>query len=178
MLPWVRTAPLETPEVPEVKRITAGSAGSRSTSGALSPAAASASKRDLRDPEPLGRLRHERRAFGVEDNCRGGDRAEPLLDLGRSQQDVDRDHDRPEPERAEVRLDERRRVRQHDRHAVSGPDAAPRELCRGALDACAELRVGDVRPLVDQGRSIRVTGLAEDACEVRVHGSGEQSQVI
>ena len=27
MLPWVRTAPLETPEVPEVKRITAGIAG-------------------------------------------------------------------------------------------------------------------------------------------------------
>ena len=81
MLPWVRTAPLETPEVPEVKRITAGSAALRSTSGA-SPAARRRRRGDLRDPEPLGGRRDERRAIGVEHDRRRGDRAEPLLDLG------------------------------------------------------------------------------------------------
>ena len=178
MLPWVRTAPLETPEVPEVKRITAGSAAFRSTSGAPSPTAVSASNAICVTPS--------RSAGPVTSGARSASNTTADAETAPSRSSISAGRNRtftgtttaPSRRAPKYASTNDGSVRQHDRHAVARADTMGREVRRRDLDPCTELRVGDGRPLVDQGRSIRVTGLAEDACEVRVHGSGEQSQVI
>ena len=143
--PWVRTAPFGRPVVPEVKRITAGSSSSRSTTSGVRPAA---------DGKLL-----------VDDRARRR-RREPLLDLRRREQHVERDDDRAEPQRAEVRGDERGRVRQPERDAVAGADA-PLASAAAAAGSPVELRVRDAAPSTQRaGRSGLRRGVCEDAGEV------------
>ena len=100
--PWVRIAPFGRPDVPEVNSTTAGSRqiprDDLARRGRPSRGSSSSTKR------------HRRR-------CR-----DPLLDLGRSEESIERNDDRPEPEGAEVGGDEVGRVRKPDRDAVAGAD--------------------------------------------------------
>ena len=79
MPPWVRTAPFDRPVVPEVKSTTAGSRGS--------------ARNDL----PDGIACHPKLIVDERDRRR---RHDPLLDLGRSEQNVERDGDRARARRA------------------------------------------------------------------------------
>ena len=74
--PWVRIAPFDRPVVPEVNSTTAGSRGS--------------ARNDL----PDGIAFHRKLIVDERDRRR---RHDPLLDLGRSEENVERDDDRPEP---------------------------------------------------------------------------------
>ena len=170
MLPCVSTAPLETPDVPEVKRMTAASEPARRTTGTSGPTA-SPSSAMLGDPASGRQRRELRGSLLVEDEGGRRDCVEPFVDLTPAQEDVDRDGHRPEPERAEIGRDEGGRVREHDRHPVPRRDARGTETRRRSSRLSAQLGVRAARTAVDQRSCSRIVArLADDACEILVHG--------
>ena len=132
MLPCVRTAPFERPDVPEVKRITARVAGPGRDG--LRVAGPTAGERGV-DEEGRARL------------------GQSLLDLDGGEQVVQRHEHGARAERAEVRGDAVGAVREPHGDAVAGGEPACPQLGGRGGDAPLELAVGDRAAVPDAVRA-------------------------
>ena len=104
------------------------------------------------------------------ERARGGD---TLLELGRGEEDVERNDDRAETKRPEARGDDGGRVRKPDRDAIARADTPLAQHARGDGCPAFELRIRDRVPLEPQRRPVAVRGrtVCQDAREVHRGGT-------